>query len=77
MAFKNNMSTGRVVIRLGVFLVPKELPSGYLKHSASPKSGDICYVGQLFNTQKTVDINEIGPQRSGAGVKAFSASTPN
>jgi hypothetical protein len=57
--------------------MPQEVPSGYIKDSAPPEITDICHVGQLFNTRKTFGINEIGPQRSVAGVKAFSASTPN
>ena len=48
-------------------LCATEVPSGYLKDSVPPKIPDICHVGQLFNTQKTFDINQIHKRLTMAG----------
>jgi len=35
---------------------PRELPSGYLTHSAPLKSPEICHVWQRFITNNSFDI---------------------
>jgi hypothetical protein len=39
-----------------------EVPSGYLKHSAPPKSGDTCHVGHAFEVIISIDINQIATE---------------
>ena len=36
---------------------PQEVPSGYLKYSAVPKSGDICHAGQRFRPEMSFNIS--------------------
>jgi len=39
---------GGGVARSAKLSAPKDLPSGYLKHSVSPKITDICHFAQAF-----------------------------